>query len=501
MPWTTNTAPQKPKLGFTPSHFQQAVFDYAANNYRGGNSLMVQACAGGAKTTTGVAVMSMLPSDIDAQAIAFNSSIAKKLKSELPNANAKTYHALGLSAIRNGVPKVKVDNKKVDAWLRYSTNTEKFLIPSMKKLVSLCKGFLLTNPSDTELSKIAISHNVNLYDEDGSVANKLDIFEATRQGILWSMANPETVDFDDMIFLPNVLPNVFPAYKYEFMFVDEVQDTNQGQLQLAMMSLIDGGMILGMGDPNQSLYRFRGADQEAMNRMSKQLDANWLPLSVSYRCPIAVKEYVNREFPYIDFDVTDWAIDGNISHVQALDVPKKVSAGDMILCRVNADLVKMALLLIRNGISASIKGRELGKTFIYLAKKSRAGNMNDLYKWLSRWKEKELTKAYQLDMRGRTNWVHETYDTMLAIAEGTNSILDFNVRCRELFDDGDKSVVLSTVHRAKGLEADRVFILRPDLMPHPFAKTQEEKREEMNIRYVAVTRTKNELVFIEGEVK
>jgi len=57
-------------------------------------------------------------------------------------------------------------------------------------------------------------------------------------------------------------------------------------------------------------------------------------------------------------------------------------------------------------------------------------------------------------------------------------------------------VQLSTVHKAKGLEAERVFILRPDLMPHPAAKSADDMQTEANVEYVAITRTLNELRYV-----
>jgi len=66
-----------------------------------------------------------------------------------------------------------------------------------------------------------------------------------------------------------------------------------------------------------------------------------------------------------------------------------------------------------------------------------------------------------------------------------------------LFSDEIEGVVCSSVHRAKGLEADRVFIIRRDLMPHPMAQSPWELVQEKNLEYVAITRSKNELIFVE----
>jgi superfamily I DNA/RNA helicase len=54
------------------------------------------------------------------------------------------------------------------------------------------------------------------------------------------------------------------------------------------------------------------------------------------------------------------------------------------------------------------------------------------------------------------------------------------------------------VHQAKGLEAERVFITRPDLMPLTRVRQEWELQQELNIEYVAYTRSKSELFFVEG---
>ena len=58
--------------------------------------------------------------------------------------------------------------------------------------------------------------------------------------------------------------------------------------------------------------------------------------------------------------------------------------------------------------------------------------------------------------------------------------------------------MLSTVHKAKGLEADNVYIICPDSLPMKFENQQEwEYAQEMNLKYVAVTRAKKKLVFVD----
>lgn len=63
----------------------------------------------------------------------------------------------------------------------------------------------------------------------------------------------------------------------------------------------------------------------------------------------------------------------------------------------------------------------------------------------------------------------------------------------KLSDSAENSVNLTTIHGSKGLEANRVFIVRTDLMPHPRAEQHWEKEQERNLKFVARTRAKETL--------
>ncbi|NCX68785.1 MAG: hypothetical protein EBW93_06710 [Betaproteobacteria bacterium] len=63
---------------------------------------------------------------------------------------------------------------------------------------------------------------------------------------------------------------------------------------------------------------------------------------------------------------------------------------------------------------------------------------------------------------------------------------------KRVFDGNDEGeIMLSTVHKAKGLEADNVYILATERMPHPYGN-----KEENNICYVAITRAKKNLFYV-----
>jgi len=70
-------------------------------------------------------------------------------------------------------------------------------------------------------------------------------------------------------------------------------------------------------------------------------------------------------------------------------------------------------------------------------------------------------------------------------------------KIQSLFSDEHSPVILSTVHKAKGLENRRVFIIRPDKMPLVWkGQTPAQFRQEMNLKYVAITRAQQALYFV-----
>jgi superfamily I DNA/RNA helicase len=88
---------------------------------------------------------------------------------------------------------------------------------------------------------------------------------------------------------------------------------------------------------------------------------------------------------------------------------------------------------------------------------------------------------------------------LLAAAQGCDTISGLRHKLTKLFDEQNTEpcVVLGTIHKMKGLESDRVTILRPDLLPHPMARTDREIAQELNCLYVALTRSRNQLHFVD----
>jgi hypothetical protein len=86
--------------------------------------------------------------------------------------------------------------------------------------------------------------------------------------------------------------------------------------------------------------------------------------------------------------------------------------------------------------------------------------------------------------------------TLETLSNGCLTGDDLIAKLNQIFSDNSDGICLSTIHKSKGLEADRVFIIHEDLMPSKHAKKDWEKLQEKNLMYVAYTRAKSVLGFV-----
>ncbi|MGD0575848.1 MAG: 3'-5' exonuclease [Anaerolineales bacterium] len=133
-----------------------------------------------------------------------------------------------------------------------------------------------------------------------------------------------------------------------------------------------------------------------------------------------------------------------------------------------------------------------------VVRKFQANTLMELYERMAEYQSKEVDRLLEKGKELQADLVRDKVDTVAAIAAGCRTPDDVAERIESIFSDDTTGVVLSSVHRAKGLEADRVFILHPELIPHPKARQDWELEQEQNCLYVALTRSKSELYLVES---
>lgn len=164
--------------------------------------------------------------------------------------------------------------------------------------------------------------------------------------------------------------------------------------------------------------------------------------------------------------------------------------GDFILSRINAPLISWCLTLLRNKIPANIQGRDLGKNLLTMIKSSKAKSVEDLLKWLENYRQKEIDRLVEL--KRDTAQLEDKVECLIALCDGADSVNAVKDNIEKLFHDGDDTnrVILSSTHKAKGMERDRVFILNKTYRPG-------KSVEEDNLVYVAQTRARKELYLVQ----
>ncbi len=463
---------------------QIAIFNCIAQT---DDHLIVNAGAGTGKTTTIVESSTLLPNGTKAAFLAFNKSIATELAERLPtDVEAKTFHAFGFAAIRAAGVKTRVNGFKVNNIIKDLLGGDFYAAP-LKKLVSLIKGSLIEGNDRKAINRLIDEYNINFNSErEEEIA-----IQAIPSILTMCKTQTHLIDFDDMIWMP--LVNDYPFPKYDVLFVDEAQDFNESQREM-ISKCVNGGRCIIVGDKNQAIYGFRGADSNSINRFRQRLEKGdrkitELPLSITWRCPNSVVKEANR---YVkDFTAPDFAIDGSVV-VEAPFLPQR---DDMVLCRYNAPLVSAFYDLISQGKSAYVLGRDMTKGLITAVQKvSKNNNMGvEEFKQLF---EQDYSYNYQrLINQNKENQamaLEDKRDCIMIFVQKATTVGGIIEEIKRVFDGNDKGeIMLSTVHKAKGLEADNVYILATERMPHPFGN-----KEENNICYVAITRAKKNLFFV-----
>lgn len=488
-------------MSFIPSKYQRVVYIYIQ---KGKGNAVIDAVAGSGKSTTIVNALKLIPEDKNVLFLAFNKAIVEELKikiGKMDNVDIKTLHSLGASAVMRSFNSTLSDDK-YKSWLnsgvKYGNLSPTYQLSSelmsnwkqnIFKLIDLGRVNLVKNYG--ELEELAWKHSINLENNEIDIAMK---------GIKWGENETQIIDFTDMIYFPNVKQIKMP--QYDWVFIDECQDLNAAQRNLFLKCLKPNGRFVAVGDPRQAIYGFAGADVESFNILKNLPNTVKLPLSVCYRCDSEIINIAKEIVPQIE--ARDNALPGIVSRESSIN---DVKDGDMILCRVSAPLVKLCMRYIGSGIKAYVKGRDIGTNLVNMIKKTNRNQIKDvidkLDKELSRIVGKIVSKQNCTEAEARQTDIYKTYEDKLKaieiLSEGLTTAQEVIDRIDLIFaDDNKNGICLSTIHKSKGLESDRVFIICEDkLLLKQCMKVPWMAEQERNLVYVAVTRAKHFLGYIQ----
>ena len=571
--------------------------------------ILVIAGAGSGKTkvlTTKIAylVENGIPTD-NILAITFTNKAAKEMKDRVINMLGSEGHEIRISTFHSfGVYLMQKHYNE----LGYQKN---FTILDSDDSLTIIKRIMkdlnidpkeynpraIRNAISSAKNELISSLEYERYASDNFSQKVLEVYTRYEQKLLIN----NSLDFDDLLFLPIKLfrtkPEILKYYqeKYQYILVDEYQDTNEAQYILIKMLSAKNRNICVVGDESQSIYSFRGSNYRNILNFEKDYkDCTTILLEQNYRSTSTILDSANDVIKNNKHrkDKKLWTENGigeKIEYYKALDekdeanyVVKNIEnlinnntnkSEIAVLYRTNAQSRVMEEALLKSNIPYKVVGsfyfynrkeikdlicylkliynkyddislqriintpkRGIGeKTIENLQKKAQENNIC-MYDAIESGKEltfkniieeiisikdnysltelvdivldksgmkQELESEKSIESEIRLENLEEFKSITKAFEEknGLISLEDFLTEISLVSDvtehkDETDVVTLMTVHSAKGLEFENVFLIGMEegIFPHNNSfESSEAIEEERRLCYVAITRAKKRL--------
>lgn len=467
-------------------------------------NVLINAVAGSGKTTTLLQILEKCK--YKTLFLAFNKSIQEEIQSkiterELKQGKAMTLHSLGLMAIKNKYKRVKINNGKNFDLIKKLQDNEK---PSFRKMPWADKLKLSYNLMDmNDISRLFLTDDIEEI-TNHLVSMDKPLSESTQIEYLWGKfleirdATYEAVnlevDFTDMIYLP-VLKDLYIPIDPTYLMIDECQDLNLSQHKL-VKNLMDQGNVekwIAVGDRNQAIYGFSGAYSSSFDLFVEYGNVVELPLDICYRSDSKIILEANKVYNVMQ------GFSKAPGVVEVIVDTTRIQEKSMVICRNTKPLIGLYFDLLSQGKSAFIKGDDILSGMVRFLKPYKNHTI-DSAKVEMMYKIEDLEVDTTDAGKIKTYYFKEDLEKfkLLALHLATPySTVDFLLnKIETLFTGKEDSIMLCTIHKSKGLEADVVYILNENLIPSKFAKSPEQQKQEQNLRYVARTRAKKELYYL-----
>jgi DNA helicase-2/ATP-dependent DNA helicase PcrA len=465
-----------------------------------GGPLLVVAGPGTGKTLTIVCRIAHLirqgvrPESI--LAVTFTNRAAREMKEraeeligrDAANIFIGTFHLLGLRVIRDG-------------------RRNEFIVYSRDEQIELLKSVLEISAKKARQVAEKISRVQNFLEEmDAETHRKYEIYRS-------AMRQRNAYDFDDLIRIPiDMLENseeLKKKYedKFTYIIVDEYQDINPAQYRFLKLLAVNTPNICAVGDADQAIYAFRGADLRSFLNFEKDFPgATKITLSENYRSTGIV---LNAAEGVIKnnrgrFDKKLVPTRGKGTPVMVISVPDERAEGAAIIREIEERIGGTSHYQMERG-NVARGGSERSFRFsdfaVIFRTNAQAKALEEEFsasgipyqfigrKTRAQMKEAEETIAYLRSLTRLEAVPHMTTgDPQAAKLLGP----------ADFFDPRSDAVTLMTLHMAKGLEFPVVFITgcEDGLIPYTLLKDCAEIEEERRLFYVGMTRAKDELFIL-----
>ena len=452
------------------------------------------------KTTTIVELCKRTPVYKKCFFSAFNKSIAEELSSRLPERiDVSTFHSKGLKTLlKNFRFKLKVnENKCFKIGKQISTLDDvpekqqlRYLFDLQTIWNSIRLGLLVDYEQD--IPNICVEKDIDF--KPRMIEDIRNIEEEwLKRAKFINNGRDFEVDFTDMLYLPYILLKSEDFSKYDVVVVDECQDLCTLQKELIFNYIKPlGGRLICVGDSKQCIYSFIGSSVSNFKQLQNLDNTVTLPLDVTYRCARSVVEEAKKVFSQ-GIEAAENAIEGVVRKGNL----EEARTGDFVLCRNNLPLIDAFIILLQKGIKASIKDKDFGKSLLNILEKiNRIEDLDILMnEKLEELKERGLSKAAAMNNASYLS-LEEKCSILEKLSDIWTSVEVMKSKIEKIYTEDEKDgVILSTIHKSKGLESDRVFFLNPNLIPSPKVTCEEALYSEYCLKFVAITRAKKELIY------
>lgn len=578
--------------------------------------ILVLAGAGSGKTrvlTTKVAYLvlekDVLPENI--LAITFTNKAAKEMKervhkmlgSDSYRIQISTFHSFGLLLVKENYDKLGFDKNFTILDSDDVLTIIKRILKDMNLDPKVYNPRAIRNKISSAKNELMDSNYYSRFANSEYEEIVLEVFRKYEKKI----AKNNSLDFDDLLLLPIKLfkenPDILKKYqeRFKYILVDEYQDTNEAQYKMIKMLSAKYKNICVVGDIDQSIYGFRGANfRNILNFEKDYPDAKIVPLEENYRSTGNIlnvaNDIIKNNKQRKEKNLWTQNEDGpKIRYHRAYDekdeanfvkneIQKLIDSGEpkssiAVLYRTNAQSRNMEEALLKDSIPYKVVGsfyfynrkeikdlicylkllynphddvsllriinvpkRQIGPKTIENLSVKAVSNGTSLYEAIDSGKELQFKNLIEdikkesenlsltelvdliLDKSGMRQELEATktieaevrlenleeFKSITKNFEENNGIIALDEFLDEIslvadiseHNENSDVVTLMTIHSAKGLEFDHVFIigLEEGLFPHNNSLyDDDELEEERRLCYVAVTRAKKTLTLVNAK--
>jgi len=337
--------------------------------------MLVLAGAGSGKTkvlTNRIATLieeGVYPSNI--LAITFTNKAAKEMKDRVrnligPDANyiqISTFHSLGLKLIKENYEVLGYDKNFIILDSDDTLTIVKKLMKDLNMNPKYYNARELRNKISSAKNELITPDKFKKHEYDEKVIILYKKYcEKLKQG--------NSVDFDDLLLLPIQLfeqnPNILENYqeRYKYILIDEYQDTNEAQYKFSKMLSAKYRNIFVVGDNDQAIYAFRGANYKNILNFEKDYpDCQTVLLEENYRSTKNILNAANSVIRHnkLRKDKNLWSNNEEGNKIKYIKTDDEKAEGDYIvkqikeLAKENVSYDDIAILYRTNAQSRTIE--------------------------------------------------------------------------------------------------------------------------------------------------